>query len=203
MTHVAQHRRSSARLDQPTLERTGVDSHGPNRWHVKSVLSYRYCWSKVWVSANSREKASTTTHSSPREPKRRGAFTYRGRSVREDGWSSTDCARSAVDALQFDFPPIPRCYSTPLQPFPPSRSQRPRDAARASLRRKKGVNVDAIELCLIVIKKREPRLDAPCDAISTWEVSTWKTETEILSSNVRKGCCPPFELSMLTLDPCA
>lgn len=89
---------------------------------------------------------------------RRGAFTYRGRSVREDGWSSTDCARSAVDALQFDFPPIPWCYSTPLQPFPPSPSQRPRDAARASLRRKKGVNVDAIELCLIVIKKREPRI---------------------------------------------
>lgn len=102
MTHVTQHRRLSALQATNPSRKKKKNSYRftlTNRCHV-SPITFLSKLEKLGANQFMKERVSLAQIGKNRS-------VYAGRSVREDGWSNTDCARSAVGALEFDFPPIP------------------------------------------------------------------------------------------------
>lgn len=100
MTHVTQHRRLSAlQATNPSRKKNSCRFTLTNRCHV-SLITFLSKLERLDANQFTKERVSLAQIEKNRS-------VYAGRSVREDGWSNTDCARSAVGALEFDFPPIP------------------------------------------------------------------------------------------------
>lgn len=100
MTHVTQHRRLSAlQATNPSRKKNSCRFTLTNRCHV-SLITFLSKLERLGANQFTKERVSLAQIEKNRS-------VYAGRSVREDGWSNTDCARSAVGALEFDFPPIP------------------------------------------------------------------------------------------------